>query len=293
MSLDPFQNIRRVNRQQRFVVRVNGHEAPDLQQQVTQVIPWWWNRCLQHRMDLVGSGVASRIDVHLHRTFEQASRGFKHSSWQFREIPLVRHQLSNRRQPNREPDEAVGVAGQVLGQLVVGLEPRDENVETKGPEDFRPGEKILVIKALARAQAPQRHLGQHDGLLSCDAWLLQKLIERPREEVEREFGRGPEAASLDEDWFLVKDLRRLHDLAVRYIGSWYGDMVDLAAISFLGLGVQPPAPNWGVMISENQPGILQGYPLPALAAGLCIVGVVIAFNVLGERLFEQAQAARR
>ena len=70
-------------------------------------------------------------------------------------------------------------------------------------------------------------------------------------------------------------------------------MVDLAAISFLGLGVQPPAPNWGVMISENQPGILQGYPLPALSAGVCIVGVVIAFNILGERLFEQAQAVRR
>ncbi len=70
-------------------------------------------------------------------------------------------------------------------------------------------------------------------------------------------------------------------------------MVDLAAISFLGLGVQPPNPNWGVMISENQTGILQGYPLPALSAGICIVAVVIAFNVLGERLFEQAQAARR
>jgi len=67
-------------------------------------------------------------------------------------------------------------------------------------------------------------------------------------------------------------------------------MVDLAAISFIGLGVQPPAPNWGVMISENQTGIPQGYPLSALAAGGCIVAVVIAFNVLGERLFEQAQA---
>ena len=44
-------------------------------------------------------------------------------------------------------------------------------------------------------------------------------------------------------------------------------MVDLAAISFLGLGVQPPAANWGVMISENQVGIPQGYPLPALVAG--------------------------
>jgi peptide/nickel transport system permease protein len=70
-------------------------------------------------------------------------------------------------------------------------------------------------------------------------------------------------------------------------------MVDLAAISFLGLGVQPPQANWGVMISENQTGILQGYPLPALSAGVCIVAVVIAFNVLGERLFEQAQAAGR
>ena len=63
-------------------------------------------------------------------------------------------------------------------------------------------------------------------------------------------------------------------------------MVDLAAISFLGLGVQPPAANWGVLISENEPGILQGYPLAALAGGACVVAVVIAVNVLGERLFE-------
>jgi peptide/nickel transport system permease protein len=65
-------------------------------------------------------------------------------------------------------------------------------------------------------------------------------------------------------------------------------MVDLAAISFLGLGVQPPTSNWGVMIEENQQGIPQGYPLPALAAGIAIVVVVIAVNLLGERLFERA-----
>jgi peptide/nickel transport system permease protein len=47
------------------------------------------------------------------------------------------------------------------------------------------------------------------------------------------------------------------------------------------------------MISENQTGIVEGYPLPALSAGVCIVAVVIAFNVLGERLFERAQAAQR
>ena len=38
--------------------------------------------------------------------------------------------------------------------------------------------------------------------------------------------------------------------------------------------------------------MLQGYPMPAIAAGICIVVVVIAFNVLGERLFERAQSAR-
>jgi peptide/nickel transport system permease protein len=70
-------------------------------------------------------------------------------------------------------------------------------------------------------------------------------------------------------------------------------MVDLAAISFLGLGVQPPNPDWGVMIAENQSGVVQGYPLAALAAGVCIVVVVVAFNILGERLYEQAQAERR
>lgn len=65
-------------------------------------------------------------------------------------------------------------------------------------------------------------------------------------------------------------------------------MVDLAAISYLGLGVQPPTANWGVMIAENQTGIVQGYPLPALLAGMAIVLVVIAVNLLGERVFERS-----
>jgi peptide/nickel transport system permease protein len=69
-------------------------------------------------------------------------------------------------------------------------------------------------------------------------------------------------------------------------------MVDLAAISYLGLGIQPPAADWGVMVSENQQGIIQGYPIPSLAAGLCIVVVVVAFNILGERLYERGESRR-
>jgi peptide/nickel transport system permease protein len=61
-------------------------------------------------------------------------------------------------------------------------------------------------------------------------------------------------------------------------------MVDFAAISFIGLGVQPPTADWGVMVATGQSGVLQGYPMESLTAGLCIVVVVVAVNLLGERL---------
>jgi peptide/nickel transport system permease protein len=70
-------------------------------------------------------------------------------------------------------------------------------------------------------------------------------------------------------------------------------MVDLAAISFIGLGVRPPHPDWGVMVFEGRSGVLQSHPAESLLAGLCIVVVVIAVNLLGERLNDRAQAAAR
>lgn len=70
-------------------------------------------------------------------------------------------------------------------------------------------------------------------------------------------------------------------------------MVDLAAISFLGLGVQPPQPDWGVMVAEGETGVLQGYPAESLCAGAAIMIVVIAVNVLGERMIDRAQGGSR
>lgn len=61
-------------------------------------------------------------------------------------------------------------------------------------------------------------------------------------------------------------------------------MVDLAILSFFGLGVQFPNADWGVMVASGQSGVMQGYPMEALSAGACVVALVVAFNVLGERL---------
>lgn len=66
-------------------------------------------------------------------------------------------------------------------------------------------------------------------------------------------------------------------------------MLDLAAISFIGLGVQPPTSDWGVMVAEGREPLLNGYPQEALIAGLFILVTVVAFNVLGERLERRAE----
>lgn len=59
-------------------------------------------------------------------------------------------------------------------------------------------------------------------------------------------------------------------------------LAELAALSFLGLGVQPPTPDWGSMINEAQPGLVGGYFLPALAPAVAVVLVVVAVNIVGE-----------
>ncbi len=69
-------------------------------------------------------------------------------------------------------------------------------------------------------------------------------------------------------------------------------LIDLAALSFIGLGVQPPASDWGVMVANGIPGLLQGYPQASLYASACIVLVVGAVNFLGDRLTEAAEGGR-
>jgi peptide/nickel transport system permease protein len=68
-------------------------------------------------------------------------------------------------------------------------------------------------------------------------------------------------------------------------------LVDLAAISYLGLGVQPPTPEWGIMVSDGQAALLNGYPLESISAGVLIVVVVVLVNLLGERFAARAEEA--
>jgi peptide/nickel transport system permease protein len=69
-------------------------------------------------------------------------------------------------------------------------------------------------------------------------------------------------------------------------------LIDLAALSFTGLGVQPPQADWGVMVAVGVTGIIAGYPQESLFAGGLIVITVGAVNFLGDRIEGASESLR-
>lgn len=64
-------------------------------------------------------------------------------------------------------------------------------------------------------------------------------------------------------------------------------MLDLAALSYLGLGVVPPAADWGSMISQSQSAVLQGDLWSILFPSVAVVLTVLSVNVLGESITDR------
>lgn len=60
-------------------------------------------------------------------------------------------------------------------------------------------------------------------------------------------------------------------------------ILAIASFSFIGLGAQPPTPEWGVMISDSK-DFIQTQPQLMIYPGLAIVMTVMGFNMLGEGL---------
>ena len=69
-------------------------------------------------------------------------------------------------------------------------------------------------------------------------------------------------------------------------------IMNLSSLSFLGLGVQPPIPEWGAMILEGK-SYIRTNPELMIYPGLMILLIVIIFNLLGETLSEKFGVKRR
>ena len=75
----------------------------------------------------------------------------------------------------------------------------------------------------------------------------------------------------------------LPEIAVLFTTRVGGVVLSVASLSFLGLGIQPPTPDWGVMISEARSSFRTA-PMLILAPGACLIILSFGINYLGEML---------
>ena len=75
----------------------------------------------------------------------------------------------------------------------------------------------------------------------------------------------------------------LPTLIVQATLSMAGAIIAEAALSFLGLGQQPPAPSWGSMLNSAR-RFLVNEPWMAVWPGLAIFLTVLSFNLMGDGL---------
>ena len=81
-------------------------------------------------------------------------------------------------------------------------------------------------------------------------------------------------------YMLPNTITTLVITAATDIGSM---MMELAALSFLGFGAQPPTPEWGSMLNEGR-NFMQSAPWMMIYPGLAIFVTVVIFNMLGDNL---------
>jgi peptide/nickel transport system permease protein len=98
------------------------------------------------------------------------------------------------------------------------------------------------------------------------------------EVVERDFIRAAESIGLPRRRILFGEIlpNVTSPLVVEVTLRLTFNIAVIAALSFLGFGLQPPAADWGLMINENRQGLLGGQPwgvlMPVIAIGLLTVG---------------------
>jgi peptide/nickel transport system permease protein len=70
-------------------------------------------------------------------------------------------------------------------------------------------------------------------------------------------------------------------------------ILNAAGLSFIGLGVRPPTPEWGIMVAEGATYIISGEWWLALFPGAALMLAVFCFNLLGDGLRDIIDPRRR
>lgn len=183
---------------------------------------------------------------------------------------------------------AVSVAGNLIGLLVAGLATRHRLLDSA---TGRLIDALLAIPSLVVALALTSVLGPSFRnlliALTIASWPWYARIYRGVliREYASDYVEGATVAGASNASILVRHVlpNVLGPTIVLVTTNAGSAMLNLAALSFLGLGAQPPTPEWGTMISDARVYV-QIRPWQVLAPGLCIMLTVSVINLAGDAL---------
>lgn len=131
--------------------------------------------------------------------------------------------------------------------------------------------------------------GNRQVMLAVGIWLVPTFARIVRAEAlrlrERDYVQAAKAVGAHDIRIMLKHvlLNSLSPIIVYVTLSIPGAILTAAALSFLGLGIKPPTPEWGSMISTAR-SYMREVPTLILFPGMAIFTTVLSFNFVGDAL---------
>jgi peptide/nickel transport system permease protein len=144
---------------------------------------------------------------------------------------------------------------------------------------------ILLALAIVAALGP----GLINVMIAVGIYSMPMYIRVVRAQVlalkEREFATAARAIGVRETGILFRHIlpNCIGPVIVQATINVGTAILSAAALSFLGVGVQPPTPEWGAMLSQSRLYVVTA-PHAVTFPGLAIMSVVLGFNLLGDGL---------
>lgn len=182
---------------------------------------------------------------------------------------------------------SVGIAmifGVALG-LVAGFYAKLDNLIMRGMDVLLAFPGILLAMAVVAALGP----GLYNVMIAMGIWSIPVYARVARGSVlalrEREFIEAARALGGRDARILLRHIlpNILPPIVVLSTMRIAAAILSAAGLSFLGLGAQPPLPDWGAMLSDARNYLRDAYWV-ALFPGMAITLTVLGFNLFGDGL---------
>lgn len=144
---------------------------------------------------------------------------------------------------------------------------------------------MLLSIALAAALGP----GINNAILAIGISTMAEYARLIRAQIltvrEREFVEAARAINASDGRIILKHVlpNAFAPLIVSITMNIGNSILAAATLSFIGLGAQPPLPEWGAMLSAGR-SYMRDYGYLVIIPGICIMVSVLAFNLLGDGL---------